>query len=120
MPSSRRRSYADRPGSWLPRSSPPDPLSLRERGKAEPPDLRVTEAREEVVVHHADGLHERVTDGRPDEAEPALDQGVAHGVGLTGARGQLAQAAAPVLLGYASHEGPEKASERSLTLRERE
>src|SRR5438270_11173513 len=82
--------------------------------------LAVAEARDEMVVHHADGLHERVADGWPHEAEPALDQGLAHGVGFARARGQLAQTAAPVLLGYASHEGPEKPSERSIALRELE
>src|SRR5207248_1242046 len=108
------------PSSFGRGSSPPGPLSLRERGNAQPADFRATKTRDEVVVHHADGLHERIADRRTDEAEAALDQGVAHGVGFARARGQLAQATPPVLLGYASHEGPEEHAEAALPLLERE
>src|SRR2546430_14820886 len=110
-----------RPG--LARRGPPARTGAHGRRSSVPRlilQLAVAEARDEMVVHHADGLHERVTDGWPHEAEPALDQGVAHGVGFARARGQLAQATAPVLLGYASHEGPEEHAEAALPLLERE
>src|SRR5882762_8934618 len=76
--------------------------------------LAVTEAADEVVVHHAHGLHERITDGRPDEAEVALRQGVAHRVGFTGARREVTQGAAPILFGSPAHKTPEKHAERRV------
>src|SRR5205085_2203903 len=68
--------------------------------------LRVAEAGDEVVVHHPHRLHERVADGRSDEAESALDERLAHAVGLLGARRELAQRAARVLFGRAADEAP--------------
>src|SRR5262249_22352272 len=44
----------------------------------------VTEAVDGVVVDHADGLHERVTDRRAHEGEPALAERPAEGVRLRG------------------------------------
>ena len=35
----------------------------------------------QVVVAHADGLHEGVADGGADEAEAVLFEGLAHGAG---------------------------------------
>src|SRR2546425_8206242 len=50
--------------------------------------LAVTEAGDEVVVHHADGLHEGVADGRSHEAEVSLGECRAHRVRLPGAGGR--------------------------------
>src|SRR6266508_6925346 len=47
-----------------------------------PAQLCPPEARCYVVLHHADGLHERVADRRSDEPEPSLLQVLAHGPGL--------------------------------------
>src|SRR5450755_1500471 len=44
-------------------------------------ELAVAEAGGGVVVDQADGLHESVTDGGADEAEAAIFQVFAHGVG---------------------------------------
>src|SRR2546422_6175268 len=76
--------------------------------------LAVTEAGDEVVVHHAHRLHERIADGRSDEAEAALRQGVAHRVGFTGARREVAEGAAAILFGSPAHEAPEKHAERPV------
>src|SRR3989475_9735423 len=82
--------------------------------------LAVTEAGDEVVVHHAHRLHERIADGRSDEAEAALRQGVAHRVGFTGARREVAEGAAAILFGSPAHEAPEKHAERPVLCRELE
>jgi hypothetical protein len=42
-------------------------------------------AARQMVIHHADGLHEGVTDGRTDESKAALLQVLAQGVGFRGA-----------------------------------
>ena len=42
----------------------------------------LVEAGHEVIVHHPDGLHERITDGWPDEAESMLFEGLAHRFGF--------------------------------------
>jgi hypothetical protein len=42
-----------------------------------------------VVVHHADGLHEGVTDRRSNELEAAALQVFAHGVGFGRASREL-------------------------------
>src|SRR2546422_11626284 len=76
--------------------------------------LAVTEAGDEVVVHHAHRLHERIADGRSDEAEAALRQGVAHRVGFTGARREVAEGAAAILFGSPAHGAPEKHAERPV------
>lgn len=44
-------------------------------------ELGIPEAGDGVIVDHADGLHEGVTDGGADEAEAAFFQVFAHGVG---------------------------------------
>src|SRR6266404_8206801 len=82
--------------------------------------LAVTEAGNEVVVRHAHRLHERIADGRPDEAEVALCQGVAHRVGFTGARREVAERAAAILFGSPAHEAPEERAERPVLCRELE
>src|SRR5574342_315972 len=69
-----------------------------------------------MIIDHADGLHERVTDGGPDEAKPALHERLAHRVRFAGARRQLADRAPPVLLRRPSHEAPEKRPEPAGTI----
>src|SRR5918994_4237487 len=51
--------------------------------------LLVAEAHRRVVVHHADSLHERVTDGRADEAEAAALEVLAHRLRLGRLGGDL-------------------------------
>src|SRR5260370_39485901 len=46
--------------------------------------FRVAETRNQVIVDHARGLHEGVANGRADEAETALLQIFAEGVGFGG------------------------------------
>src|SRR6266571_3587878 len=46
--------------------------------RAEALHLAVTEAGDEVVVHHPHSLHEGIADGRPDKAEATLDERRAH------------------------------------------
>src|SRR2546426_2087104 len=76
--------------------------------------LAVTKAGDEVVVHHAHRLHERIADGRPDEAEAALRQRVAHRVGLPRARREVAEGATAIVFGRPAHEAPEKHAERPV------
>ena len=45
-------------------------------------DFPISEAADEVIVHHADGLHVRVNDGRTDEAESAVLEILAERVGF--------------------------------------
>src|SRR5690242_16198107 len=80
----------------------------------------MTNARHEMIVHHADRLHESVADGGPDEAEPPLHQRFAHRVRLPAAGGEVAQGAAAILLGHAPHEAPEKGTEVAFLLLELE
>src|SRR5689334_9932062 len=80
----------------------------------------MTEARHEVIVHHPDRLHERIADGGPDEAKPALGEGFAHRVGLPAAGRQVAQGAPTILLGRPIHEAPEKGAEPAFLLLELE
>src|SRR6267142_4588974 len=82
--------------------------------------LAVAEAGDEVVIHHAHRLHEGIADGRPDEAEATRRQGVAHRVGFTGARREVAERAAVILFGSPAHEAPEKRAERPVRCRELE
>src|SRR5438093_829595 len=71
------------------------------------PKLHVPEARRYVVLHHADGLHERVADGGADEAETAGLEVPAHRARLGCLRGDVGQGAGPVDDGLASHEPPQ-------------
>lgn len=61
-----------------------------------------------VIIDQPAGLHERITDGRPDEAEATQAQGLAHGVGLGGAGRQLAQLGPAIPLGLARHKAPDE------------
>src|SRR5712691_7002165 len=82
--------------------------------------LAVTEAGDEVVVHHADGLHEGVADGRSHEAEVSLGECRAHRVRLPGAGGEIAQRAPAKLLRLPADEVPEKGAERAVRFLEPE
>src|SRR4029077_9398872 len=84
------------------------------------PQLAMTKACHEVIVHHADRLHERVTDGGSDEAKPALHERFAHRVRLPAAGGEVTERAAAILLGHATHEAPEKGAESPFLLLELE
>src|SRR3989441_2815810 len=86
----------------------------------EPLHLAVTEAGDEVVVHHAHGLHECVADGRSHEAEVPLGEYRAHRVRLAGAGGEIAQRAPAKMLRLPADEGPEKGAERTVRFLELE
>jgi hypothetical protein len=59
------------------------PHSFRKAPASGPPlDLAVAEAADQVIVHHADGLHVRVDDRRADEGEAALLEILAERVGF--------------------------------------
>src|SRR5437016_7620417 len=80
--------------------------------------LAVTEAGDEVVVHHPHSLHEGITDGRPDKAEATLDERRAHRVRLTRPGREIPQRASTVLLRRPTHEAPEKVAERAAAFLE--
>src|SRR5439155_27092631 len=65
------------------------------------------EAIDDVIVHHTDGLHEGVADGRADEAEAALGQVLAHRVGLLRRRGDLLHRRKAIHDRLAADEGPD-------------
>src|SRR5207247_2365033 len=52
-------------------------------------DLRVAKTIHRMIVHHAHGLHESVTDRRTDKLESAPEQVLAHRVGLDRPTGDL-------------------------------
>lgn len=70
--------------------------------------VRVTVAVLSVVHDHTRGLHERVTDGRPDKGEAGLFQGFAHGLGLGRNRRNLAAILEVIDLGHAADKRPEQ------------
>jgi hypothetical protein len=45
----------------------------------------VSEATHQMIIHHSDRLHERVTNGGTHEREPAPAEVFAHRIGLAGA-----------------------------------
>src|SRR5215831_14370486 len=51
--------------------------------------LLVSEAGDQVVVHHPGRLHEGVAYGRADKTKPPLGEGLAHSVGQFGLRRHL-------------------------------
>jgi len=94
-------------------------LTSRPRAGAIPQrvNLSVAKAIHQVVVDHADRLHESVTDGGADEVEASALQVFAHGIGLGGTRRHLMQRAPGVLAGLSAHKLPDvgiKASELLL------
>src|SRR5436853_7630346 len=75
--------------------------------------LAVTEAGDEVVVHHPHSLHEGITDGRPDKAEATLDARRAHRVRLTRPGREIPQRASTPLPRRPPHAAPEQRAERA-------
>src|SRR5947199_9141773 len=68
--------------------------------------LAVTEAGDEVVVHHPHSLHEGITDGRLDKAEATVDERRAHRVRLTRPGGGSPRRAPTVLPRRPTPEAP--------------
>lgn len=71
-------------------------------------EVRVTVAILGVVHDHPRGLHERVTDGRPDEREAGFFQGFAHGLSLRCNRRDLAAILEMIDLGHTADKRPEQ------------
>src|SRR5574338_838010 len=68
---------------------------------------------DEVIVHHACRLHERVANGRANEFEAALQQIATHRVGLGGARRHICWCAPSILHGRTPNKSPEVSIECS-------
>ena len=73
-------------------------------------DVGVAETGSEVIVRHPDCLHEGVGDGGTDEAEAALEEVAAHGLGLGGARRNVSRRVPVVGTRASVHEGPQRIS----------
>src|SRR5882672_3049755 len=90
----------------------PPPIHAACRGRHEssgsppPRDLPAAKARDLVVVHHSDPLHESINDRGADESEAALSEIAAECVRFCGAGGDLAQAPSSILDRLAAHETP--------------
>src|SRR3989442_1365599 len=54
-------------------------------------DCVISEAFRSMVVHHANGLHERVANGRPNESEASSSKLLAHNLRLSRGRRNLAE-----------------------------
>src|SRR4030095_8853849 len=67
----------------------------------------VPKAVDHVIGDEADRLHERITDGRPDELEPALSQVAAEGIRVWRTRRYLPRAAPLVHTGASPDELPD-------------
>ena len=68
--------------------------------------ILIPEASDKVVVDHSGRLHKCIADGRADEREPALDEILAHGIGLRRARRHISHMLPAVLQGFPAHEAP--------------
>ena len=66
-----------------------------------------------MVIHHADGLHEGVTNGGADKAKTARFQILAHRVRFRGACRNFARGRPIIFLGAAAHKLPDVFIERS-------
>src|SRR5436190_2108455 len=73
-----------------------------------------------MVVHHASRLHQRVTDGRADEFESALNQIPAHRVGFGCARRKLSHSSTTILFRFAAEKTPEVSVEAAKLFPDRE
>ena len=73
-----------------------------------------------MIVHHARGLHEGVTDGRADKPETAFFQVAAHRIRLGRRRWNFADAAPLILERLAVHEPPDVTIEAAEFLLDRE
>src|SRR5579884_2916279 len=80
--------------------------------------LCVAVAADEVIVDHADGLHEGVADRRTDKAETAAAQRAAERDRFRRGGRHLVRRAPGVLPRRAVHEPPEEAVEAALLLYE--
>src|SRR5262245_25974551 len=69
-------------------------------------DLAISEALDEVVVHHSDCLHMCVYNSRTHEAEPAVFQVLAEGVGFRRGRGNLLHDCPVVHFGLSADKAP--------------
>ena len=69
--------------------------------------FRVAETRNQMIVDHARALHEGVANGRADEAEAALLQIFAEGVGFGGLCREAFVGFPSVLFGLAADEAPD-------------
>ena len=81
----------------------------------------VSETTHHMVIDHANGLHEGVTNRRPHELEPPLPQIPAHGFGLRSAGGYIGHPGPRVLHGLSPDKPPDvtvKAAELFLHLQE--
>src|SRR6266545_3551952 len=85
-----------------------------------PAQLCPPEARCYVVLHHADGLHERVADRRSDEPEPSLLQVLAHGPGLRSLGWDVRQTPPRVLHRRPVDERPQVLGERPVICPDRQ
>ena len=63
-------------------------------------------ARDEVVVHHAACLHERIADRRTDKLESTFQQVLAQRIALDASRGKLLERPTAVHDGFAADETP--------------
>src|SRR5581483_4634099 len=72
-----------------------------------PRELSVAEAADDVVVDHADRLHERIADRRADEAEAAALEVAAHRLRVVRFRGDLGERLPPVHARRAADERPQ-------------
>src|SRR5713101_2983075 len=88
---------------------------------SQPPHHSSPKAADDVVVDHANRLHESIADGRPYEAKSALDQVTAQHSGLLRLSRDLLEPSPSVLDGYAAHELPHVAGEAAtLALNDKE
>ena len=83
-------------------------------------NFRVARPRHEMVVRHADGLHQRVADRGADKLEPAQQQILTHRVGYRRARRGVPHQTSPVHDGFATGELPEVGVEAAELLLHRE
>lgn len=75
--------------------------------------LLPSRARDHMVVDHAHGLHERITDGGTTESKPPFLEVFAQGVGDSSRRGDFLEAFEPVDGRFMIDEIPEVAVERA-------
>ncbi len=74
----------------------------------------IAEAGYDVVVYHADRLHERVADGGSHEIEAAFLQGFTHGVGMRGECGKAIHGFPGIYFRASVHELPYVAIEGAV------
>jgi hypothetical protein len=66
----------------------------------------MSEAVDDVIVHHSDGLHVRIDDRRTDEGEATALQILAHRIGFSGAGGDVTYGTATISLWATADEAP--------------